>query len=68
MTEGIVITHPEKVMFPEAGITKGDVAAYYEHVAPVMLPCRLTSCGSSSNSWVWFFAIRSGCGMVLGLF
>ena len=25
-------------MFPEAGITKGDVAAYYEAVAPVMLP------------------------------
>jgi bifunctional non-homologous end joining protein LigD len=33
-----VITHPEKVLFPEDGITKGDLAAYYEAVAPVMLP------------------------------
>jgi bifunctional non-homologous end joining protein LigD len=34
----VVITHPEKVLFPEDGITKGDLAAYYEAVAPVMLP------------------------------
>jgi len=33
-----VITHPEKVLFPEDGITKGDLAAYYEAIAPVMLP------------------------------
>ena len=33
-----VITHPEKVLFPDDGITKGDLAAYYEAVAPVMLP------------------------------
>jgi bifunctional non-homologous end joining protein LigD len=33
-----VITHPEKVFFPEDGITKGDLAAYYEAVAPVMVP------------------------------
>jgi bifunctional non-homologous end joining protein LigD len=32
------ITHPEKVLFPDSGITKGDLAAYYETVAPVMLP------------------------------
>jgi bifunctional non-homologous end joining protein LigD len=34
----IEITHPEKVMFPEDGITKGDLAAYYEIVGSVMLP------------------------------
>ena len=34
----VVITHPEKVLFPEDGITKGDLAAYYEMVAPLMLP------------------------------
>src|SRR3954462_12210498 len=34
----LVITHPEKVLFPEDGITKGDLAAYYEAVAPAMLP------------------------------
>jgi bifunctional non-homologous end joining protein LigD len=33
-----VITHPEKVMFPDDGITKGELAAYYEAIAPVMLP------------------------------
>jgi bifunctional non-homologous end joining protein LigD len=33
-----VITHPEKVLFPADGITKGELAAYYEAIAPVMLP------------------------------
>jgi bifunctional non-homologous end joining protein LigD len=33
-----VITHPEKVLFPDDGITKGDLAGYYEAIAPVMLP------------------------------
>jgi bifunctional non-homologous end joining protein LigD len=29
-----VITHPEKILFPDDGITKGELAAYYEMVAP----------------------------------
>ena len=33
-----MITHPEKLLFPADGITKGDVCGYYEAVAPVMLP------------------------------
>lgn len=33
-----MITHPEKVLFPEDGITKGELAAYYELIAPLMLP------------------------------
>ena len=33
-----MITHPEKIMFPDDGITKGDLAAYYEAMAPVILP------------------------------
>jgi len=33
-----VITHPEKVLFPDDGITKGALAAYYEAVAAIMLP------------------------------
>ena len=28
-----VITHPDKVLFPDDGITKGELAAYYEAVA-----------------------------------
>jgi bifunctional non-homologous end joining protein LigD len=34
----VAITHPEKVMFPDDGITKGELASYYELVAPTMLP------------------------------
>jgi bifunctional non-homologous end joining protein LigD len=34
----VAITHPEKVMFPDDGITKGELASYYEHVASAMLP------------------------------
>jgi len=34
----VIITHPEKIMFPDDGITKGQLAAYYEMIAPVMLP------------------------------
>jgi len=33
-----VITHPEKVLFPDEGITKGEIAAYYQTIAPVLLP------------------------------
>jgi len=33
-----MISHPEKVLFPEDGITKGELAAYYEAIAPCMLP------------------------------
>jgi bifunctional non-homologous end joining protein LigD len=33
-----MITHPEKVLFPDDGISKGELAAYYEAIAPVMLP------------------------------
>ena len=33
-----MITHPEKVLFPDSGITKGALCAYYEGVAAVMVP------------------------------
>jgi len=33
-----VITHPDKVLFPDVGITKGEVAEYYASVASTMLP------------------------------
>lgn len=36
--EKLVITHPDKVLFPADGITKGELASYYEMIAPVMLP------------------------------
>src|SRR5829696_7523250 len=34
----MTITHPEKVLFPDEGITKGELAAYYEAVAPLIVP------------------------------
>jgi bifunctional non-homologous end joining protein LigD len=34
----VKITHPERVLFPGAGLTKADLARYYERVAPLMLP------------------------------
>lgn len=33
-----MISHPEKILFPGDGITKGELASYYEMIAPVMLP------------------------------
>jgi len=33
-----VITHPEKLLFPDDGISKGELVRYYEAIAPVMLP------------------------------
>lgn len=33
-----MITHPDKVLFPDDGITKGELAAYYQGVARIMLP------------------------------
>ena len=34
----IEISHPDKVLFPDDGVTKGELAEYYEQVAEWMLP------------------------------
>jgi bifunctional non-homologous end joining protein LigD len=34
----VEITHPDRVLFPNDGITKGDIVDYYAEVAPAMLP------------------------------
>jgi bifunctional non-homologous end joining protein LigD len=34
----VVITHPDKLLFPDDGISKGELASYYEMVAPIMVP------------------------------
>ena len=34
----VPISHPDKLLFPDDGITKGELAEYYETIAPVMLP------------------------------
>lgn len=35
---GVVITHPDRVVFPALQITKLELAQYYARVAPLMLP------------------------------
>src|SRR5712691_17159 len=34
----ITVTHPDKVLFPADGITKGEVAQYYQQIAERMIP------------------------------
>jgi bifunctional non-homologous end joining protein LigD len=36
--EEVTVTNPGKVLFPEAGITKGDLVDYYRRIADRMLP------------------------------
>jgi bifunctional non-homologous end joining protein LigD len=38
VSDTVVITHPDKLMFPDEGITKQELVDYYDLVAPVMLP------------------------------
>jgi bifunctional non-homologous end joining protein LigD len=35
---GVAISNSTKVLYPDPGVTKGELAAYYETVAPWMLP------------------------------
>jgi bifunctional non-homologous end joining protein LigD len=37
MVAGVRISNPDRIAFPEVGITKGDIARYYEHAAQRML-------------------------------
>jgi bifunctional non-homologous end joining protein LigD len=33
-----VLTHPEKIMYPDSGITKGEVFEFYRRIASLLLP------------------------------
>ncbi|QDT74598.1 DNA ligase D [Lacipirellula limnantheis] len=35
---GVAISHPDRVVFPDCGVTKLDLARYYEQVADAILP------------------------------
>ena len=35
---GVVISSPDKVLFPADGITKGEMADYFRMIAPIMVP------------------------------
>lgn len=34
----VAITHPTKILFPQSGISKAELVAYYRKIAPYMLP------------------------------
>lgn len=36
--QALTLTHPERVVDPQSGTRKGDIATYYERVAPLILP------------------------------
>jgi bifunctional non-homologous end joining protein LigD len=38
MTDRVKLSHPDKVLFPDDGVTKAELADYYLTVAPLMLP------------------------------
>jgi DNA primase len=38
VTDRVKLSHPDKVLFPDDGITKAELADYYEDAAAVMLP------------------------------
>ncbi len=35
---GVKLTHPDKILYSEQGLTKRDICEYYERVAPWMIP------------------------------
>ena len=34
----VTVTHPDRVVFPDIGLTKGEVVEYYRRIAPHLLP------------------------------
>jgi len=38
ITAGVTITHPARVVYPEAGVTKAELAEHFARVAPLLLP------------------------------
>ena len=56
----IKITHPDRVIFPDSTVTKGDLAAFYEAMAPVALqwianrPISLVRCPQGRGKHCFF--------------
>jgi bifunctional non-homologous end joining protein LigD len=63
---GITISHPERVIYADLGLTKLDVARYYGEVAPAMVPhvrdrpLTLLRCGGA----IAYDADKGGCVML----
>jgi bifunctional non-homologous end joining protein LigD len=68
---GITITHPDRVLWPDLGISKLDLARYYERIAPRLLaqaagrPISLMRCpqGPKGDVGSCFFQRHAGAGM-----
>jgi len=62
----VTISHPDRVVFPESGQTKGDLAAYYQAIAPLMLrfasnrPMSLVRCPQGREKKCFFQKHDSG--------
>ncbi|MCY0094347.1 DNA ligase D [Hoeflea ulvae] len=69
---GVRVSHPERVVFPEAGYTKGDVAGYYAKAADRMLdyagdrPISLLRCPDGTDGDC-FFQKHAGQGFPDGI-
>ncbi len=56
----VKITNPDRVIYPESGLTKGDLAAYYAAVAPIALrwlanrPISLVRCPQGRAKYCFF--------------
>src|SRR3569623_2102571 len=56
----IKITHPDRLLFPDSTVTKGDLAAFYEAIAPVALqwianrPISLVRCPQGRGKHCFF--------------
>ena len=63
---GITITHPDRVIFPKSGTTKGELAAYYAQLAGPMLhwladrPVSLVRCPQGRGKQCFFQKHDSG--------
>src|SRR5437867_11903677 len=48
--QSVQVTHLEKVYWPQAGFSKGDLLDYYRQIAPVVLPHLIPSCDLTLHS------------------
>lgn len=73
--EGVTISHPDREVYPGAGISKGDIATYYAKAAPFMMPfiekrlISLLRCTETINGECFFqrAPMKGGKGHVHGL-
>ena len=70
---GVSISHPDRIIFEDIGVTKGELAAYYDAVAPWMMeqlenrPLSLLRCPSGISGQC-FFQRSAGTGLGSAIF